>query len=139
MARFCPMSIFVAFIVVNPLIQGRPFNCEPKHSVENLHPFLELEVREAQNISVCKYIIDAIPDPRGARIPKDLEHVRCIGSGMCQGTYCCVQTYKIIEVSYGVDNGDKETLKVYVGCVWAQVPPIPIDGIHESRLPPISD
>jgi len=88
-----------------------------------LHPentSFELEVKEAQNSSICNYTVESIPDTRGSRVPKDLEHVKCnhIGS-ICQGTgtYCCIQTYKNIEVSYG--DGDKETMKLYVGCVCA--------------------
>lgn len=93
----------------------------------------ELEVKEAQNRSVCNYTVESIPDTRGSRVPKNLEHVRCnhIGSS-CQGTgtYCCIQTYRNIEVSYG--NGDKETMKLYVGCVCAlQV----FNNIQEPRLP----
>ena len=80
----------------------------------------ELEVKQAQNSSICNYTVESIPDTRGSRIPKDLEHVKCnhIGSS-CQGTgtYCCIQTYRNIEVSYG--DGDTETMKLYVGCVCA--------------------
>ncbi|KYN39128.1 hypothetical protein ALC56_06554 [Trachymyrmex septentrionalis] len=80
----------------------------------------ELEVKQAQNSSICNYTVESIPDTRGTRVPKDLEHVRCnhIGSS-CQGTgtYCCIQTYRNIEVSYG--DGDTETMKLYVGCVCA--------------------
>lgn len=100
------------------------------HSGENDN--FELEVKEAQNKSVCNYTVESIPDTRGSRVPKDLEHVRCnhIGSS-CQdtGTYCCIQTYKNIEVSYG--NGDKETMKLYVGCVCALQA---FNGVQESQL-----
>jgi len=91
-----------------------------ERSSKNDEAFFELEVREAQNKSVCNYTVEPIPDRRGSRVPRNLEHVKCnhIGSS-CQGTdtYCCIQTYKNIEVSY--DNGDKETMKLYVGCVCA--------------------
>lgn len=84
------------------------------------HTIFELEVKEAQNSSICNYTVESIPDTRGSRVPKNLEHVRCnhIGSS-CQGTgtYCCIQTYRNIDVSYG--DGDKETIKLYVGCVCA--------------------
>ncbi|KYQ58215.1 hypothetical protein ALC60_02635 [Trachymyrmex zeteki] len=80
----------------------------------------ELEVKQAQNSSICNYTVESIPDTRGSRVPKDLEHVKCnhIGSS-CQGTgtYCCIQTYRNIEVSYG--DGDTERMKLYVGCVCA--------------------
>lgn len=83
-----------------------------------LHVY-ELEVKKAQNSSICNYTVMSIPDDRGNRVPKDLEHVMCNHAGSnCKGTgYCCIQTYKNIEVSYG-DN-DKEIMKLYVGCVCA--------------------
>ncbi|EZA52836.1 hypothetical protein DMN91_012040 [Ooceraea biroi] len=86
-----------------------------------LHESYELEVKEAQNSSICNYTVKSIPDIRGNRVPKDLEHVMCNHAGSsCQGagSYCCIQTYKNVEVSYG-DNGDRETMKLYVGCVCA--------------------
>lgn len=81
----------------------------------------EMEVKVAQNHSICNYTVESIPDQSGgSRIPRDLEHVRCNHLGSrCQGTstYCCIQTYRNIEVSYG--NGHNETMKLYVGCVCA--------------------
>lgn len=77
----------------------------------------EVEVREAQNSSLCNYTIIPIPDP-GGRIPRELEHVKCnhVGS-RCQdkGTYCCLQTYRNVQVVY--EDGKMENIKVYSGCV----------------------
>lgn len=87
---------------------------------KSLNKFYELEVREAQNSSVCNYTVESIPDDRGTRTPKLLEHVKCNHAGSnCLGasTHCCIQTYKKIKVSYG--DGDSEVLKLYVGCVCA--------------------
>ncbi|XP_028048619.1 uncharacterized protein LOC114255037 [Monomorium pharaonis] len=93
---------------------------------QNRHYF-EMEVKVAQNRSICNYTVESIPDHSGSRIPRDLEHVKCnhLGSS-CQGagTYCCIQTYRNIEVSYG--NGHNETMKLYVGCVCA------FQGAHHS-------
>lgn len=107
------------------------------HSGESggFHAIFELEVKEAQNSSICNYTVESIPDTRGSRVPKDLEHVRCnhIGSS-CQGTgtYCCIQTYRNIDVSYG--DGDKETIKLYVGCVCA-LQDLNSVQVVESQLP----
>lgn len=77
----------------------------------------EIEVREAQNSSLCNYTVIPIPDP-GGRIPRELEHVKCnhVGS-RCQdeGTYCCLQTYRNMQVAY--KDGKSDTIKVYSGCV----------------------
>lgn len=103
------------------------------HSNRNSNFSLELEVKKAQNLSICKYTVESIPDTRGSRVPKDLEHVRCnhIGSS-CQGTYCCIQTYKNVEVSYG--DGDTETIKLYVGCVCALQVNSGLRGLEESQV-----
>lgn len=87
-----------------------------------LRASFELEVKEAQNSSICNYTVESIPIPYNrTRMPKDLEHIRCNYAGSsCQdtGNYCCIQTYRYIEVSY--DNGeDREKMKIYVGCVCA--------------------
>ncbi|XP_050445959.1 uncharacterized protein LOC126848792 [Cataglyphis hispanica] len=85
-----------------------------------LRASFELEVKEAQNSSICNYTVELIPDNRGTRMPKDLEHVKCNHAGSsCQDTggYCCIQTYRYIKVSYG--NGEEERMKIYVGCVCA--------------------
>ncbi|XP_070167000.1 uncharacterized protein [Polyergus mexicanus] len=86
-----------------------------------LRASFELEVKEAQNSSICNYTVESIPDIRGTRMPKDLQHVKCNHAGSsCQNTdaYCCIQTYRYIEVSYG--NGEnREKMKIYVGCVCA--------------------
>lgn len=93
---------------------------QDKRNLQHRRNFLEMEVKMAQNRSICNYTVESVPDLYGSRIPRNLEHVRCnhLGSS-CQGTnsYCCIQTYKNIEVSYG--NGHNETMKLYVGCVCA--------------------
>ncbi|XP_077274147.1 uncharacterized protein LOC143903933 [Temnothorax americanus] len=108
---------------------------EPKVStrpIENDPPFLELEVKEAQNRSICKYTVESVPDVRGSRVPKDLEHVKCnYMQSHCQGIYCCIQTYKNIEVSYG--DGEKEKMRLYVGCVCAEISIS--NDVRESHLP----
>ncbi|XP_058802013.1 uncharacterized protein LOC131670433 [Phymastichus coffea] len=84
----------------------------------DIHVF-ELEVREAQNSSLCNYTIIPIPDP-GGRVPRLLEHVKCNYVGnRCRerGSYCCVQTYRNVEVTYPGNKND--TIKVYSGCVCA--------------------
>lgn len=85
-----------------------------------LRASFELEVKEAQNSSICNYTVESIPDNRGTRMPKDLEHIKCNHAGSsCQNTggYCCIQTYRYINVTYG--NGEEEQMKIYVGCVCA--------------------
>lgn len=100
-------------------------------------PF-ELEVKEAQNSSICNYTVKSIPIPynRTTRVPKDLEHVTCNHAGSsCQdtGDYCCIQTFRHIEVSY--DNGeDREKMKIYVGCVCA-LQDLNNDLLRQSDLP----
>ncbi|XP_072764982.1 uncharacterized protein [Anoplolepis gracilipes] len=88
----------------------------------DLRTSFELEVKEAQNSSICSYTVESIPDTRGTRMPKDLEHIKCndVGSS-CQAdtsAYCCIQTYRYVEVSYD-DGEDSEKMKIYVGCVCA--------------------
>lgn len=116
----------------NPRLSGHRNRGFELFSSGNDNSF-ELELKVAQNRSICNYTVESIPDTRGSRVPKDLEHVRCnhIGSS-CQstGTYCCIQTYRNIEVSYG--NGEKETMKLYVGCVCALQA---FNGVQESQLP----
>lgn len=80
----------------------------------------EVEIREAQNSSLCNYTIVDIPDPSpdNSRVPKNLVNVMCNHAGSrCRdtGNYCCIQTYTKIDVTYG--NGENENLKVYTGCV----------------------
>ncbi|XP_066586532.1 uncharacterized protein [Prorops nasuta] len=79
----------------------------------------QLEVKEAQNSSICNYTVVPIPNVRG-RNPRDLEHVICNHAGSrCQslGQYCCIQTYREIEVTYG--DKSSEVLRIYAGCVCA--------------------
>ncbi|XP_029157819.1 uncharacterized protein LOC114930236 [Nylanderia fulva] len=100
-------------------------------SVDIRAPF-EMEVKEAQNSSICNYRVEKIPDIRGTRMPKDLEHIKCNRAGskcqhVKQGYYCCIQTFKYIQVSYS-DIGAKEKIKLYVGCVCALQ-----DNIHLSE------
>lgn len=89
-----------------------------------LRASFELEVKEAQNSSICNYTVESIPDIRGTRTPKNLQHVKCNHAGSsCQntGTYCCIQTYSYIDVSYGNgENREKMKMKIYVGCVCAR-------------------
>jgi len=78
----------------------------------------ELEVKKAQNSSICNYTV--IADTKRNRVPRDLEHVVCNHAGTsCQGagSYCCIQTYRKIDVSYS--DGNREIMKLYVGCVCA--------------------
>ncbi|KMQ86126.1 putative serine threonine-protein kinase vps15-like protein [Lasius niger] len=88
-----------------------------------LRASFELEVKDAQNISICSYSVESIPDIRGTRMPKDLVHIKCnvIGSKCLnigdQDIYCCIQTYRYVEVSYS--DGEGERLKIYTGCVFA--------------------
>lgn len=85
----------------------------------DIHVF-ELEVREAQNSSLCNYTVVSIPDP-GDRVPRVLEHIKCNYVGnRCRerGSYCCVQTYRMVDVSYEA-TGSNDTIKVYSGCVCA--------------------
>lgn len=83
----------------------------------------EVEVKKAQNSSICNYSVESIPDTRGTRMPKDLQHVKCNHAGRkCQNTgdqdhYCCIQTYRYVNVSYS--DSDPEEMKIYVGCVCA--------------------
>lgn len=108
----------------------RDYNAELLH-IDDL-PF-EMEVKEAQNSTICNYTVESISDryagQRGSRVPKDLEHVKCNHAGSsCQaGKHCCIQTYRKIDVSYG--DGTKERMKIYVGCVCAR-----IRGLEESLL-----
>jgi len=78
----------------------------------------ELEVKKAQNSSICNYTV--VADTKRNRVPRDLEHVVCNHAGTsCQGagSYCCIQTYRKIDVSYS--DGNREIMKLYVGCVCA--------------------
>lgn len=90
---------------------------------DGLRASFEMEVKEAQNSSICNYSVESIPDIRGTRMPRDLEHIKCnhVGS-KCQHTnhdyYCCIQTFRYVHVSYS-DGGDSERIKLYVGCVCA--------------------
>lgn len=85
----------------------------------------EVEVKKAQNSSICNYSVESIPDTRGTRMPKDLQHVKCNHAGRkCQNTddqnYCCIQTYRYVDVSYSdSENPEKIPMKIYVGCVCA--------------------
>lgn len=105
----------------------------PKPTQLENEKLYEVEVREAQNSSLCNYTVIPIPDP-GGRIPYDLEHVKCnhVGS-KCQdtGTYCCIQTFRNIEVRY--EDGRRETLKLYSGCVCS----LQIYGTLEPYTPEI--
>jgi len=103
------------------------------HNGGDLHTSYEMEVKAAQNSTICSYTVESIPIPhiRGTRQPKDLEHVRCNHIG-CQDAdpYCCIQTYRNVEVSYG--DGYRETIKIYVGCVCAHRHRV---LLTESQLP----
>ena len=82
--------------------------------------YYEVEVKEAQNSSLCNYTVVDIPDPSPdqSRIPKKLVNVMCNHAGSrCRGvgTYCCLQTYSKLDVSYG--DGTSESMKIYTGCV----------------------
>ncbi|EFN66435.1 hypothetical protein EAG_12584 [Camponotus floridanus] len=106
-------------------------------TISGLRAPFELEVKEVQNSSICNYTVKSIPIPYNrTRVPKDLEHVRCNYAGSsCQdtGNYCCIQTYRYIEVSY--DNGeDREKMKIYVGCVCA-LQDLNNDLLSQSYLP----
>ncbi|XP_011259112.2 uncharacterized protein LOC105253049 isoform X2 [Camponotus floridanus] len=106
-------------------------------TISGLRAPFELEVKEVQNSSICNYTVKSIPIPYNrTRVPKDLEHVRCNYAGSsCQdtGNYCCIQTYRYIEVSY--DNGeDREKMKIYVGCVCA-LQDLNNDLLSQSHLP----
>lgn len=86
--------------------------------LENSEDF-EVEVKEAQNNSICDYKVVSIPDLVGNRIPADLEHVVCNHAGSrCQdkGFYYCLQTYRIIDVYHG---HERSKMKIYAGCVCA--------------------
>lgn len=91
-------------------------------TTNGLRASFELEVKEAQNSSICNYTVESIPIPgnRTTRMPRDLEHIRCnyIGSSCQTGDYCCIQTYRHVEVLYD-DGEDREKMKIYVGCVCA--------------------
>ncbi|KAL0106008.1 hypothetical protein PUN28_016019 [Cardiocondyla obscurior] len=92
------------------------------HEIDLRSISFELDVKEVQNRSICNYTVESVPDYRGSRVPRGLEHVKCNYAGSrCQndGPYCCIQTYRDIEVSYG--NGDKEEIRHYVGCVCAHI------------------
>ncbi|KMQ82057.1 putative serine threonine-protein kinase vps15-like protein [Lasius niger] len=86
-----------------------------------LRSSFELEIKDAQNISFCRYSVEPIPDIRGTRMPKDLVHIKCnVIGNKCLNTgdiYCCIQTYRNVEVSYS--DGESETLKIYTGCIYA--------------------
>lgn len=86
---------------------------------QGISDFYELEVKEAQNSSICNYTVEPIPDESGGtRVPRDLEHVKCNHVGTrCQntGTYCCIQTYRMVMVKYGDDK--EKPMKIYAGCV----------------------
>ncbi|KAJ8672722.1 hypothetical protein QAD02_003982 [Eretmocerus hayati] len=93
----------------------------PRPSQFDNERMFEVEVREAQNSSLCNYTVVPIPDTTGTRLPRELEHIKCnhVGS-KCQdrGTYCCLQTYRNVEVVYGGGSEPRtEILKVYSGCV----------------------
>lgn len=103
------------------------------HAQRGLRAPIEVEVKKAQNSTTCSYTVESIPIPdnRSTRVPRNLEHVRCNHAGKsCQGAdhYCCIQTYSNIEVSY--DDGYRETIKIYVGCVCADY-----ILVRESLLP----
>lgn len=82
----------------------------------------EVELREAQNSSLCNYTVTEIRDTSEdqSRIPKHLVDVKCNHAGLkCRepGTHYCLQTYGKVEVSYS--NGTTEVLKILTGCVCA--------------------
>ncbi|KMR03923.1 putative serine threonine-protein kinase vps15-like protein [Lasius niger] len=86
----------------------------------------EVEVKEAQNSSICNYNVESIPDTRGTRMPKDLQHIKCNHAGRkCHNTgdqdYCCIQTYRYVNVSYSDSKNPEKKIptKIYVGCVCA--------------------
>ncbi|EFN80281.1 uncharacterized protein LOC109504189 [Harpegnathos saltator] len=97
----------------------------------SLPDFFELEVRQAQNSTVCNYTVVPVPDPKGCRTPKNLEHIMCNRAGSsCFDTnsHCCIQTYKKIDVSYG--DGTSDVIKLYVGCVCVRQ-----ELLIETKLP----
>lgn len=103
------------------LEMNRQRKFERTSTTGGLRASYEMEVKEAQNSSICSYTVESIPDTRGTRMPRDLEHVRCNNAGSScleTGSYCCIQTYRYIEVSYS-DGEDSEKMKIYVGCVCA--------------------
>ena len=94
----------------------------------------EVEVKEAQNNSICDYKVIPIPDLEGNRIPQDLEHVVCNHAGSrCQdkGFYYCLQTYRIIDVYHG---HERSKMKIYIGCVCALFD-FPLVQPQSPRLP----
>lgn len=94
----------------------------------------EVEVKEAQNNSICDYKVVPIPDLEGNRIPAELEHVVCNHAGSrCQdmGFYYCLQTYRIIDVYHG---HRRSKMKIYAGCVCALFD-FPVVQPQSPRLP----
>ncbi|XP_043273751.1 uncharacterized protein [Venturia canescens] len=104
----------------------------------------EVELKEAQNSSLCNYTVTEIRDTSEdrSRIPKHLVDVKCNHAGLkCRepGAHYCLQTYGKVEVSYS--NGTTEVLKILTGCVCAlreyarleQFRPRIIDDWEEER------
>ncbi|KOC65679.1 hypothetical protein WH47_10141 [Habropoda laboriosa] len=81
----------------------------------------EERVEKMQNTSTCSYRIEPVMPDTNIKQLMHLQHIKCNETGQkCHGsnkTYCCVQTYKMINFKLG--DGPYNQMKIFTGCVCA--------------------